>query len=107
MPGLAALEAATARWAEAIAFVEEGDAALAEAIRAGDAERVRDAAPDRVPAAILAAAREPGRYVARAPVLAEGRIELLWYLREQSISHDYHRYGNLGEHGAAGRAPVG
>jgi RHH-type proline utilization regulon transcriptional repressor/proline dehydrogenase/delta 1-pyrroline-5-carboxylate dehydrogenase len=29
-------------------------------------------------------------------VLAEGRLELLWYLREQSISHDYHRYGNLG-----------
>ena len=33
----------------------------------------------------------------RTPVLAAGRIELLWYLREQSISWDYHRYGNLGE----------
>ena len=40
---------------------------------------------------------DSGIYVADAPVLAEGRIELLWYLREQSISHDYHRYGNLGE----------
>ena len=29
-------------------------------------------------------------------MLAEGRLELLWYLREQSISIDYHRYGNLG-----------
>ena len=31
-----------------------------------------------------------------APVLACGRIELLHYLREVSLSYDYHRYGNLG-----------
>lgn len=30
-------------------------------------------------------------------VLANGRIELLRYLREMSVSTDYHRYGNLGE----------
>ncbi|MCB1117616.1 MAG: proline dehydrogenase family protein [Chlamydiia bacterium] len=30
------------------------------------------------------------------PVLANGRYELLHYLRELSISFDYHRYGNLG-----------
>ena len=30
------------------------------------------------------------------PVLSEGRVECLRYLNEQSISHDYHRYGNLG-----------
>jgi RHH-type proline utilization regulon transcriptional repressor/proline dehydrogenase/delta 1-pyrroline-5-carboxylate dehydrogenase len=30
-----------------------------------------------------------------APVLLTGRIELLRYHREQSISHRYHRYGNL------------
>ena len=29
-------------------------------------------------------------------VLANGRIELLNYLREVAISDDYHRYGNLG-----------
>lgn len=29
-------------------------------------------------------------------VLANGRFELLHYLREISISYDYHRYGNLG-----------
>lgn len=31
------------------------------------------------------------------PVLANGRLELLNYLREVSISRDYHRYGNLGD----------
>lgn len=30
------------------------------------------------------------------PVVSNGRIELLHYLREVSISYDYHRYGNLG-----------
>lgn len=32
-----------------------------------------------------------------APTLANGRLELLNYLREVSISYNYHRYGNLGE----------
>jgi RHH-type proline utilization regulon transcriptional repressor/proline dehydrogenase/delta 1-pyrroline-5-carboxylate dehydrogenase len=31
-----------------------------------------------------------------APVLANGRVEMLNVLREVSISKDYHRYGNLG-----------
>ncbi|MCH9631319.1 MAG: 1-pyrroline-5-carboxylate dehydrogenase [Chlamydiia bacterium] len=35
-------------------------------------------------------------YIDASPVLANGRIELLHYLREVSISSDYHRYGNLG-----------
>lgn len=35
-------------------------------------------------------------FIDTSPVLANGRIELLHYLREVSISHDYHRYGNLG-----------
>ena len=45
---------------------------------------------------IRAAAAEALQYVADAPVSLHGRVELLWYLREQSVSHVYHRYGNLG-----------
>jgi RHH-type proline utilization regulon transcriptional repressor/proline dehydrogenase/delta 1-pyrroline-5-carboxylate dehydrogenase len=60
-------------------------------------DRIRYAAPDRVPAEIYRAAAASGSYIARAPVLMEGRMELLHYLREQSISHSYHRYGNLGD----------
>ena len=59
-------------------------------------ERIRYAASERVPAVVRAAAAQIGVYLADEPVLAEGRIELLWYLREQSLSYDYHRYGNLG-----------
>lgn len=41
--------------------------------------------------------------VIEEPVLDEGRIECLRYLNEQSISHDYHRYGNLGRRTVAAR----
>ena len=60
-------------------------------------QRIRYAAPDRVPQSIFNAAATTGFYIARAPVLMEGRIEMLHYLVNQSICHDYHRYGNLGE----------
>lgn len=41
-----------------------------------------------------------------APVLANGRLELLHYLREVSLSYDYHRYGNLGEREGEKRRPL-
>jgi len=60
-------------------------------------ERIRYAAPDRVPASVLAAAASKGFYIARAPVVMEGRIEMLHYCQNQSICDTYHRYGNLGD----------
>jgi len=62
-------------------------------------DRIRYAAPDRVPGPIWSAAASNGFYIARAPVLMHGAIELLHYLKEQSICDSYHRYGNLGERG--------
>ena len=62
--------------------------------------RLRYAAPDRVPGQVAAAAAQKGMYIAREPVLMEGRLELLHYLENQSICHSYHRYGNLGDRGA-------
>ena len=104
--GLDWLFAASRDWAGTLEQVEEDEDALAAAIRAGRIERVRYASPERVPMKIFAAANQAGVFVARAPVLAEGRVELLWYVREQSISHDYHRYGNLGERSTEDRAPL-
>jgi RHH-type proline utilization regulon transcriptional repressor/proline dehydrogenase/delta 1-pyrroline-5-carboxylate dehydrogenase len=98
------LDRNTAAWAGGIEFAVESDRALARALRPGD--RVRYAAPDRVPARIHRAAAEVAAVIADEPVSAEGRIELLWYLREQSVSWDYHRYGNLGVRaGEARREP--
>jgi RHH-type proline utilization regulon transcriptional repressor/proline dehydrogenase/delta 1-pyrroline-5-carboxylate dehydrogenase len=93
------LDRATDSWAAAIEFVEESDDELAALIRelpVHSPERLRYAEARRVPEIVRRAAAESGVYIADEPVLAAGRVELLWYLREQSISCDYHRYGNLG-----------
>jgi RHH-type proline utilization regulon transcriptional repressor/proline dehydrogenase/delta 1-pyrroline-5-carboxylate dehydrogenase len=91
------LDQTTESWAAAIEFVEESDEELADVIRQGRTERIRYAAADRVPQGIRAAAAETGFYLADAPVRMNGRVELLWYLQEQSLSVNYHRYGNLGD----------
>ena len=44
---------------------------------------------------LRAAANEAGVHIADTPVIAEGRVELLHYLREQCISRTSHRYGNV------------
>jgi len=62
-------------------------------------DRIRYAAPDRVPRAIYKKAAESGFYISRTPVYMEGRLELLQYLQEQAVCNNYHRYGNLGERG--------
>jgi RHH-type proline utilization regulon transcriptional repressor/proline dehydrogenase/delta 1-pyrroline-5-carboxylate dehydrogenase len=98
------LERWTESWAASIEFVEESDQQLAAAIAERQTDRVRYAAPDRVPDVIRQAAAETGLFIASAPVQAAGRIELLWYLQEQSICIDYHRYGNLGARAEEPRA---
>ncbi len=90
------LDQLTHSWAGAIEFIEEDNQNLADAIRASRVARVRYSAPDRVPEAIRFAAAEALQYVADTLVSGQGRIELLWYMREQSVSQMYHRYGNLG-----------
>ncbi|WP_028315369.1 bifunctional proline dehydrogenase/L-glutamate gamma-semialdehyde dehydrogenase [Desulfatibacillum aliphaticivorans] len=59
-------------------------------------QRIRYAGPDRVPMEVFEEAAKTGFYISRTPVSMEGRIELLQYIQEQSISVNYHRYGNLG-----------
>ena len=44
---------------------------------------------------LRSAANDAGVHIADDPVTAEGRIELLHYLREQAISRTTHRYGNV------------
>jgi len=83
------------RFLHGLPLIRESDPQLAA--RISTIGRLRYAAPDRVPAEIFAAAAPTGVFIARAQVTMEGRIELLHYLRQQSICHNYHRYGNLGE----------
>jgi RHH-type proline utilization regulon transcriptional repressor/proline dehydrogenase/delta 1-pyrroline-5-carboxylate dehydrogenase len=56
-------------------------------------ERMR--APTPISLDLQRAANHAHVAVIAAPALANGWLELRWYLREQAISHTVHRYGNL------------
>jgi RHH-type proline utilization regulon transcriptional repressor/proline dehydrogenase/delta 1-pyrroline-5-carboxylate dehydrogenase len=90
------LDELTDSWGAAIEFITETDAQLALAITSHETNRVRYAAPNRVPLVVREAAADALQYIADTPPIAHGRVELLWYFREQSLSVVYHRYGNLG-----------
>lgn len=93
-------------WANPLEFIEEDDEQLVEAILTHQCDRVRYASPEVVPLAVRRAAADSQIFIADAPVLAEGRVELLWYVQEQSVSFDYHRYGNLGARATEIRSPL-
>jgi RHH-type proline utilization regulon transcriptional repressor/proline dehydrogenase/delta 1-pyrroline-5-carboxylate dehydrogenase len=57
-------------------------------------ERIRTCTPD-LSDAFYAKAAKLGKHVANNQPLAEGRLELLHYLKEQSIAYEYHRYGSI------------
>jgi len=42
-------------------------------------------------------AAKTGKHIASSKPLIEGRIELLHYVKEQSIAFEYHRYGSITE----------
>ena len=57
-------------------------------------ERIRTCS-DQLSDAFYKKAAQLGKYVATAKPIVEGRIELLHYVKEQSISFEYHRYGSI------------
>ena len=79
---------------DAIHGVHEGAEGCAQRV-GGHLDRVR--VLGRVEAPVQEACRQHGVDLLSMAALAHGRFELLRVVREQSISHAYHRYGNLGE----------
>lgn len=59
-------------------------------------ERIRTCSPD-IPAAMYERAAETNKYIATAPPVRQGRVELIHYIKEQSIAFEYHRYGSISE----------
>ncbi len=84
--------------------VEESEELFLDRLRSGKIGRLRLIEPPSQE--ILIAAAESATYIAKTPVFATGRLELLLYLREVSISIDYHRYGNLGLREGELRKPI-
>ena len=60
-------------------------------------QRIRFLQPPNI--AIYKAVAQYALYIETEPFIAHGRIELMHYFIEQSISDSYHRYGNLGLRG--------
>lgn len=56
-------------------------------------ERVRTLSHN-VPEEVLKAVAEAGKMVIPVPPVKDGRIEMMRYLQEQTISNEYHRYGS-------------
>ena len=94
----------TESWAAGIEFIEQTDEELIATIESHAFTRLRYAAPERVPDQVRQAVIGQYIHIADEPVVANGRIELLWYIEEQSICIDYHRYGNLGNRADEARA---
>lgn len=59
-------------------------------------DRIRTVSADLSDSFYKTAAKN-GQYIASQLPLSEGRVELLHYLKEQSISFEYHRYGSIAE----------
>ncbi|MDR0415036.1 MAG: bifunctional proline dehydrogenase/L-glutamate gamma-semialdehyde dehydrogenase [Prevotellaceae bacterium] len=57
-------------------------------------ERIRAVSPN-LSDAVYQKAAVLGKHIAGSKPLAEGRLELLHYLKEQSIACEYHRYGSI------------
>jgi RHH-type proline utilization regulon transcriptional repressor/proline dehydrogenase/delta 1-pyrroline-5-carboxylate dehydrogenase len=81
---------------DGVELVIEADAGFVERLtHPGNAERLRAWTP--ISTAARAAANAVGLTVLDAPVLANGRLELRWYVREQTVSRVVHRYGSVTE----------
>jgi len=53
----------------------------------------------KVSEAVFKEANKSVTFIIRQKPMMEGRLELLNYFIEQSVSHSYHRYGNIGARG--------
>jgi RHH-type proline utilization regulon transcriptional repressor/proline dehydrogenase/delta 1-pyrroline-5-carboxylate dehydrogenase len=81
---------------DGVTLVVEAEAGFVERLaHPEDAERVRVWEP--ISTTARAAANGVGLTVIDAPVVANGRLELRWYLREQTVSRVRHRYGSIME----------
>ncbi|MCK9474235.1 aldehyde dehydrogenase family protein, partial [Sulfurimonas sp.] len=63
------------------------------------AQRIRFLNPKNVTKTIYNALKDEAKHIASEPFVSHGRIEMLHYFIEQSVTNSYHRYGNLGIRG--------
>jgi RHH-type proline utilization regulon transcriptional repressor/proline dehydrogenase/delta 1-pyrroline-5-carboxylate dehydrogenase len=99
------IEKLTLNFAGKLEFIEQSDQQLVEAIENGEVQRLRYDGAEDVPDSIRRTAPKNFVFIADQSVSLDDH-ELLWYVLEQSVSFDYHRYGNLGPRSEEPRSPV-
>ena len=57
-------------------------------------ERIRTITTKEIPSIVFEAVANHNKYISQAVPVSNGRIELVHYIKEQSISNEYHRYGS-------------
>ena len=75
-------------------IVRESEADFIECF--ADVQKIFYAHEEEISPFVFEGAAKVAKFIVRAQPMMEGRIELLHYFQEQSISHSYHRYGNIG-----------
>ena len=75
-------------------FVSQTDEEISKILYKYD--RVLYSDISKVPEIVFKSAAKSLTFIVRQKPMMEGRLELLNYFIEQSISHSYHRYGNIG-----------
>ncbi|KAA1260450.1 Bifunctional protein PutA [Rubripirellula obstinata] len=88
-----------------VQLIVESDAELADRIQNNEIDRLRLLRRLDSDSPIAKAATQQFVTIISEPVVDEGHVEILRYMNEQSISHDYHRYGNLGRRAGEDRRP--
>ncbi|OYP35742.1 bifunctional proline dehydrogenase/L-glutamate gamma-semialdehyde dehydrogenase [Rhodopirellula sp. MGV] len=80
-----------------IEWIEESEAALASSVSDGRVDRLRLLRPERpLSDELFEACRSAFVTILAESVVDDPEVETFRYVLEQSISYDFHRYGNLG-----------
>jgi len=85
-------------------WIEESEQSYLQRVSQGHYKKIRSLS--KPPESLIQAAAENATTILSNPVLANGRFELLYFLREISFSIDYHRYGSLGLREGEKRTPI-
>ncbi|NGX34761.1 MAG: 1-pyrroline-5-carboxylate dehydrogenase [Candidatus Anoxychlamydiales bacterium] len=84
--------------------IEESEKDFIKRVKEGNIARLR--LVEKASKELQKAAALSETYIIDAPVLANGKFELLHYIKEISITYEYHRYGNFGIKESEMRRPI-
>ncbi len=80
---------------EKAVIIEQSEEKLIPYLEESNIERIRYSGENKISQDVFKVAAKKGIFIVREKVFMNARLEILKYLQEQSISHNYHRYGYI------------